>query len=312
MSLVEQLLEMGFTRLKAEKAIEETGNTGIEDAINWMMTHEDYTETNDDTGDSAKMTDSPKDPTNDQDSENVEANSYKCDDCGKLFKSDGKELELHAERTGHSNFSESVEEIKPLTEEDKRVKAIELQDKIKMRRGERIEKEKTDELKKEKSRRTTGKKVSSMKAELAEQEMMKIAEERKRDKEADRVARQKVKDEIERDRKDRAAKFSKASSSETTPSTQVITSPIANTQSCDKCRIQFRLTDGSTMVQQFGSKEPLAAVRLFVQMNRTDGGGPSFILKTTFPTKTFTEDDMEKSLLLLGLVPSATVLVCKC
>jgi len=38
--------------------------------------------------------------------------------CGKLLKSEN-EVQLHATRSGHTNFSESVEEVKPLTEEEK-------------------------------------------------------------------------------------------------------------------------------------------------------------------------------------------------
>ena len=38
--------------------------------------------------------------------------------CGKLLKSED-EAQLHASRSGHTNFSESVEEVKPLTEEEK-------------------------------------------------------------------------------------------------------------------------------------------------------------------------------------------------
>ena len=40
--------------------------------------------------------------------------------CGKLLKSED-EVQLHATRSGHANFSESLEEVKPLTEEERRV-----------------------------------------------------------------------------------------------------------------------------------------------------------------------------------------------
>ena len=40
--------------------------------------------------------------------------------CGKLLKSED-EVQLHATRSGHTNFSESLEEVKPLTEEERRV-----------------------------------------------------------------------------------------------------------------------------------------------------------------------------------------------
>ena len=62
---------------------------------------------------------------------------------------------------------------------------------------------------------------------------------------------------------------------------------------------QIRLTNGQALTQTFGSKEQLSAVRLYVEMNRTDGAGP-FSLMTNFPKKIFSEDDYEKPLDLLG------------
>ena len=38
--------------------------------------------------------------------------------CGKLLRSE-LDVQAHAARSGHSNFSESTEEIKPLSEEEK-------------------------------------------------------------------------------------------------------------------------------------------------------------------------------------------------
>lgn len=44
--------------------------------------------------------------------------------CAKLLKSSA-EAQAHATRTGHSNFAESTEQIKPLTEEEKKAKVAE-------------------------------------------------------------------------------------------------------------------------------------------------------------------------------------------
>jgi hypothetical protein len=64
---------------------------------------------------------------------------------------------------------------------------------------------------------------------------------------------------------------------------------------------QIRLTNGQALTQTFGSKEQLSAVRLYVEMNRTDESGP-FSLMTNFPKKVFTDDDYEKPLDLLGML----------
>jgi hypothetical protein len=73
-----------------------------------------------------------------------------------------------------------------------------------------------------------------------------------------------------------------------------------------------RLTNGSALTQSFGVKEQLAAVRLFIKMNRTDQtDGADFRLQTNFPKKVFTEEDYEKPLDVLGLVPSAVLILSK-
>lgn len=48
----------------------------------------------------------------------LEAKSFKCDDCGKLLKSEA-EVEFHAVKSSHVNFSESTDEVKPLSEAER-------------------------------------------------------------------------------------------------------------------------------------------------------------------------------------------------
>ncbi len=151
--------------------------------------------------------------------------------------------------------------------------------------------------------------------------MKKLAEAKRREKEEARLAKQKVRDEIERDKRDRAAKFGKKSSDNTAtvgsspagPAAAVSSpAPAAATpqKEYDQCRLQIRLPTGQALTQTFGAKESLAAVRLYVEMNRTDDPGP-FTLMTSFPRKMFGNDDMEKPLTELGLVPSAVLIVTK-
>lgn len=45
--------------------------------------------------------------------------SIKCNTCDKVFR-DMDLAMYHAEKSGHEDFSESSEEIKPLTEEEKK------------------------------------------------------------------------------------------------------------------------------------------------------------------------------------------------
>ena len=71
-------------------------------------------------------------------------------------------------------------------------------------------------------------------------------------------------------------------------------------------RIRIHLHGGQKLEHLFQSKEPLSAVRVFIQMNRptTD---ETVKLMTKFPTNVFTEEDYEKTLEELELCPSANL-----
>lgn len=92
---------------------------------------------------------------------------------------------------------------------------------------------------------------------------------------------------------------------------QSTTQPQATTKTANytHTRIQIRAADGSTLTETFEVKESLAAVRLFVQLKQEST--IPFNLMTTFPRRVFTEEDYDKPLYLLGLVPSAVLIVTK-
>lgn len=102
-----------------------------------------------------------------------EVKSIKCEDCGKLFKTT-LEVEFHATKSGHSNFSESTEEKKPLTEEEKKAQLALLEERIKAKRLEREEREKAEAMEKERLRIKSGKDMSEARRKLEEEEMKKI------------------------------------------------------------------------------------------------------------------------------------------
>lgn len=79
--------------------------------------------------------------------------------CGKLFQS-SLEVEYHATKSGHDSFSESLEERKPLTEDEKRDKLKMLEEKMKQKRKEREENEKKEAYEKEKFRIKSGKEMA--------------------------------------------------------------------------------------------------------------------------------------------------------
>uniref|UniRef100_A0A8C6UD50 UBX domain protein 1 n=1 Tax=Neogobius melanostomus TaxID=47308 RepID=A0A8C6UD50_9GOBI len=131
------------------------------------------------------------------------------------------------------------------------------------------------------------------------------------------LSRQRVKDKIARDREERAQKFGGGTSFSATPTSQQSpTSPTGQgppptKREYDESRIQIRLLDGSTITAVFKAQEPLAAVRVYVQMNGNTPEGLDFSLLSPYPRHLYTELDMEKPLKELGLVPSAVLVVTK-
>ncbi len=63
-------------------------------------------------------------------------------------------------------------------------------------------------------------------------------------------------------------------------------------------QFKVRLLDGSTLSSVFKAQEPLAAVRVYIQMNGENG--QDFNLITPYPRRVFTDLDMEKPLCELG------------
>nr|XP_023028454.1 UBX domain-containing protein 1-A-like [Leptinotarsa decemlineata] len=112
-SVVDTLVEMGFSKQKAELALTRTGTNDIQTAMDWLLSHEadlESTETSNPSEPNISEqpvelnnmeTSTPEEPTEPAPS----ANSIKCDDCGKLFKT-SEEVEFHAAKT-RKLFSEN-------------------------------------------------------------------------------------------------------------------------------------------------------------------------------------------------------------
>lgn len=74
--------------------------------------------------------------------------SLVCNECGKRFRSQAQ-AEFHASKSQHVDFSESTEEIAPLTEEEKKAKLEELRRKLAEKRAGTSEQDKMDKKKNE-------------------------------------------------------------------------------------------------------------------------------------------------------------------
>ena len=79
--------------------------------------------------------------------------------CGKLFKTNS-EIEFHASKSGHDKFSESKEERKLLTNEEKKLQLQILDNKLREKRKAREEEEKKEIFEKERTRIRSGKEMT--------------------------------------------------------------------------------------------------------------------------------------------------------
>ncbi|XP_058815835.1 UBX domain-containing protein 1-A [Topomyia yanbarensis] len=316
MSEIQTLVDMGFSKERAEKALQLTGNKGVEAAMEWLLAHadDDIPSTIESSAQSSVTAEgSSTTEAGGTDESATVAKSLKCDECGKLFKTQD-EVEFHAAKTQHSSFSESTEEKKPLTEEEKKAQLALLEEKMKRKRLEREENEKKEALERERLRIKSGKDMLEARRKMEEQEMKKVMDQRRREKMEEKAARERVKAQIESDKAARRAKQAGETINSPPPAPVVSPTPAASTPTAPKnysnTRIQIRMLDGSALVETFDAKEQLAAVRLFVQLKLGTNPAP-FGFMTNFPKKVFNSEDYEVPLDKLGLVPSAVLIVTK-
>ncbi|XP_072293776.1 UBX domain-containing protein 1 isoform X2 [Eucyclogobius newberryi] len=291
LTTLESLLEMGFDRNRAERAVANTENQGIEQAMDWLMEHE-----ND------PNIDEPFVPPAD----NALGGTAVVPPSSEMGDLDpGEEIECE-------DIINPDGTKRPMTEEEKREQVKRLEELMRIKQAERREREKAEEIEREKTRRKQGQELQQIRQKIQDDDMKKLADQRRKEKMEDKLARQRVKDKIARDREERAQKFGGgASSSQPSPTWPTGQGPPPTKREYDESRIQIRMLDGTTITTSFKAQEPLAAVRVYVQMNGNTPEGEDFSLLSPYPRHQYTELDMEKPLKELGLVPSAVLVVTK-
>ncbi|KAI8996496.1 ubiquitin-related domain-containing protein [Trametes punicea] len=353
MSDKEVLLAMGFDPARVEWALKATGNRGLQPAMDFILENEgkpvpDLSSVSSSSAGSAPVPSGGEPMDEDEDDiealkavygkklavggsgaaaaaasgegsgeAGAEAKSIKCSVCGKTFKNVDL-ANYHAEKSGHDQFEESTEEIRPLTEEEKKQKLAELKERLAAKRAAKAKEEAKESLANEAIRRKAGKDMNQIREEMKQKELLKEAEKKRKEKLEDAKARAAVKAQIEADKRERAAKAAreKALREGKAPAEQVApaapaTAPAPKTSSKDypETRLQIRMASGGQpYVTTLPSDAPLRQVAEFLAAQTLAVNVDTVKFSLTFPRKTFSSEDFSRSLRDLGLTPSAVLI----
>lgn len=185
--------------------------------------------------------------------------------------------------------------------------------KIEEKRLQKQEIEEEGRRQKEIERRKLGQDMAKLKQFQEEKKRKELQEQLAKERTEKTKERERIKQELEKDRAERAAKYrkdretqekQKEEMKQTKELAQNKINSEAEAKKREQARLQIRLPDGSSLTNVFPSGDRLQTVHDFVSQRV----GTSVTLSTTFPRRTFTAEDMSKTLLILELVPSAVLI----
>lgn len=335
----DQLISMGFAPERVEWALKATNNAGLQPAMDHILENDGKP-----VPDLSNVTNTSAPPPqaggDDEDLEALRAQygggaagssggnpsaeavaqSIKCSQCGKIFR-DTALANFHAEKSGHDQFEESTEEIKPLTEEEKKQKLAELRQRMQEKKAAKAVEEAKEARANEMIRRKGGQDMGTIREELQLKEAEKEARQRKQDKIDDAKARAAVRAQIEADKKARAEKAAKEKALregreyQQPPVSGVggaisasAAAPGAKSSESPTTRLQIRLASGDPLTTTMSSDSTLHELALFVEAQRPEVSSETVTFTNAFPRKTFSRSDFTRTLKELDLVPSASLM----
>jgi len=237
------------------------------------------------------------------------ARSMVCDDCGKRFRSLDQAM-FHRVKSGHENFSQSTEEVKPLTPEETKAKLEELKKKRDERKAQQAIIERDEARKNEKIKMKSTKEVAHIKEELEKKERLKEAKAKRDEKIADKIAKERIQAKIAADKEERRLKAEKIKAEREGRTVFAETSgtapPPPKASTATEARLRLQTTSGNIM-KTFPAETTLFEVAKFIE---AENGTPVENFTLTYPKKVYSGPvDFGKSLKEAGLVPSAVLIV---
>lgn len=192
-----------------------------------------------------------------------------------------------------------------LTAEEKVERARQL---IELQRKQRLDEEQKKEREREVERRKMGRDVQKMRQMQQDLEIKQAHEERMREKAAETAAREKVRQQIAQDKLERKQKELALQQQMQQPQSQEQPRYNPAPSNATVTRIQFRLPSGNSHTSQFEPSNTLRTLRTYVTEN-IDLPFRQFAMSTSFPRRELTNEENDKTLLELELVPTAVILI---
>jgi UBX domain-containing protein 1/4 len=318
---LDQLLEMGFEKERAELSLQQGRSctliissrkssspvakwSTVQDAIDWLDTNS--SKTLEDLKESAEAEPPALQP-------GETARSLVCNECGKKFRSTGQ-AEFHASKTEHQDFSESTEEIAPLTEEEKKAKLEELREKLAAKRAGMSEQDKLDKKRNEEINRKKTKESQDIKEQLKVKEQINDAARKRQEKLDDIAAKKRIQAKIAADKEERrlrmerekAEREGRAVSPPTTDTPVAAPAPTSKPASAyTETRLRLQTANGNIL-----KTYPIETTLFEVAAELNDESGMEVESFTqNFPRKVFNHEFFGETLKELKLVPSASLIV---
>ncbi|ULU09248.1 hypothetical protein L3Y34_013982 [Caenorhabditis briggsae] len=289
--IVDQLVDMGFAPETASAAA--GNNRNLNQALNFIEVGGEGFDV-----DASEATSSAADAASALNNAlPAVATGFKCEQCN-LFLPNDELMMAHASETQHSKFSQA-NPPKPLTEEEKTAKAKEIVEKIRL--AQELKDQKTPLVDQKSMDHKEGKRQMEEDQEEKDRRMKEYAEMRRRQKAEDDVDRKKILEQIKLDAEERRQRMGRIE----VVKKEVPVIPKGPEEGCTM--LQIRLAGGKVVKQEFKQEEKLSTVYTWIETNHP--AAPKFRMMTPFPRKEFAEEDMEKTLQELKLIPSANIVV---
>jgi hypothetical protein len=243
-----------------------------------------------------------------------EPRSLVCNDCGKKFRSTAQ-AEFHASKTQHVDFSESTEELAPLTEDQKKERLNELREKLAAKRAVQSEQDKIDQKRNEEIRRKSTKENQDAKEQLQRKEALKEATAKKKEKQDEIEARKRIKAKIEADKEERRRKAERerAERAGQAPPPEPVAAPAPTSSgpvaskpasAYTETRLRFQTPQGNIMKTM-----PVTTTLFEVAAALKEDGVEVQSFVQNFPRKVYDAEFFGETLKELGLVPSASLVI---